>query len=134
MLSTALTAKTRLLTLTLALTTAIFLSFTIFFAYNSSSETPNLTLLIFQRPETSILVLTVALHLTIVSLAELTSSVLDATRWALASTFSGTSALTFLALSRATSFIGAFYLTFMGRTHRGLIFWGSQRFQFPYPN
>jgi len=125
---TSPTARNRWLTLSMGIMTASFLSFTIFFAYNCSSNNPYISLLVFQRPETSILILTVAVQLTIFSLAEFTSAVLDATRWALACSSSGTSALTFLALSRATNFIGAIYLTCTGNGQGGLRIWGSQRY------
>ena len=90
-------------TLLLAVLTAICMSFTAFFAYNSSLEHPISSKLIFENPERSILVLNIASQVTIFCLAELTSSVLEATRWAFACTCSGVAAYTFLALSRATS-------------------------------
>jgi hypothetical protein len=68
-------------------------------------------------------------------LAELTTLVLDATRWALAYSSNGTSALTFLILSQATGLLGAAYLAFgsdkierdgkyQKYEHK---FWGAQR-------
>lgn len=121
-------------TLLLAVLTALCMIFTIFFAYNSSLELPLSTKLIFERPERSILALNVASQITIFCLAELTSVVLEATRWAFACTSSGTSAYTFLALSRATSIMGVLSLlfysgakpkTFQKDGHR---LWGGQRY------
>ena len=120
-------------TIVMAFITAILMSFTIFFAYNSSLENPMLSLFVSKNPERSIVILNLASHLTLCALAELTSSVFDAIRWALASQGSGTTALTFITLSRATSFLGSIYLS-MGRSqvpdnsprndHR---VWGAQR-------
>jgi hypothetical protein len=121
-------------TVLLALLTAMCMSFTVFFAYNSSLERPVSSTLIFEKPERSILVLNIASQMTIFCLAELTSSVLESTRWAIASSDSGTPAYTFLALSRATSIVGVLCLlgksdgprtTFQGDGHR---LWGSQRY------
>jgi hypothetical protein len=120
-------------TLGLAVITALCMSFTIFFAYNSSLEQPYLSSLITQTPERSILILNLASHLTLFALGELTSSVLEATRWALACSATGTTALTFITLSRATSFIGALYLSLVRsgspeavKRHAHQI-WGGQR-------
>jgi hypothetical protein len=119
-------------TLALACLTAIVMSFTFFFAYNSSLEHPLSAGLIFQRPERSILVLNIASQLTIFCIAELTASTFEAFRWALASSVSGISASTFLALSRATNTAGVVFLLF-GKGKRGLErddfrLWGSQRY------
>jgi hypothetical protein len=124
--------RNRWLTLAMGVIAAGCMSFTIFFAYNSSLDKPYISLLVFGRPETSILILTVALQLTIFSLAEFTSGVLDATRWALACSSRGTSALTFLVLSRATNFVGALYLTCTAANGQGgVLGWGSQRYLSP---
>jgi hypothetical protein len=121
-------------TVFLAVLTGLCMIFTIFFAYNISLEQPLSTKLIFEKPERSILVLNVASQITIFCLAELTSAVLEATRWAFACTNSGTSAYTFLALSRATSIVGVLSLlfsngakpkTFQKDGHR---LWGGQRY------
>jgi hypothetical protein len=123
-------------TLFLAIFTAISMIFTIFFVYNSSLEQPFATKLIFERPERSIFVLNIASQITIFCLAELTTSVLEATRWAFACNDSGTPVFTFLALSRATSIIGVVCLllgkgpkpaTLQRDGHR---LWGSQRYVF----
>jgi hypothetical protein len=118
-------------TLILATLTAGCMAFTIFFAYNSSLELPISSKLIFNRPEKSILVLNIASQITIFCLAELTICVLDAVRWAFASSVTGASAYTFLALSRATNVIGVICLLLrrddqkIGRDgHR---IWGGQR-------
>lgn len=120
-------------TLLLAYSTAICMSFTIYFAYNSSLERPLSTWLIFERPERAILALNIASQITVFLLGELTISVLEAIRWVFACSASGTSAYTFLALSRATNIFGVFCLLHgKGRTPRklerdGHRLWGSQR-------
>jgi hypothetical protein len=88
--------------------------------------------LIFSRPERSILVLNIASQLTIFCLAELTSCVFEAVRWAIACSAAGTNAFTFLSLSRATNALGVLCLLFgssgdqkFGRDGHRL--WGGQR-------
>jgi hypothetical protein len=98
-------------TIILAIVTTLLMSFTIFFAYNSSLQTPMLSLFVSKSPTRSILILNVVSHLTLCALAELTCSVFDAIRWALACQRSGTTALTFFTLSRATSLLGSMYLS-----------------------
>jgi len=126
-----LSIRKQRITLVLALVTAICMTFTIFFAYNSSVERPLLLSFVPNRPERSILILNLALHITLFALAELTSSVFEATRWALACRSSGTTALTFITLSRATSFLGTVYL-FAGKSgvrgRNGHQIWGLQRY------
>lgn len=107
------------------------MGFTVFFAYNSSLEHPLSTKLIFDRPEKSILVLNIASQLTIFGLAELTSCVLEAIRWAFACSAAGASAYTFLALSRATNAVGVLCLV-LGNDNQnggkdGHRLWGGQR-------
>ena len=120
-------------TLTMACITSLFLAFTIFFAYNSSVEQPYWSLFVTQRPERSILILNIASQVTVFCLAELTISVLEAIRWAFASSVSGISGLTFIALSRATNIVGTMYLwaglgPTPGRIRRdGHKIWAGQR-------
>ena len=119
-------------TLLLACLTAGFMAFTIFFAYNSSLEHPVSPQLIFSRPERSILLLNIASQLTIFCLAELTSCVLEAIRWALACSATGTNAFTFLSLSRATNAFGVLCLLFSRGDDQkfgmgGHRLWGGQR-------
>src|SRR5271154_1167236 len=120
-------------TLIIACVTAVFMSFTIFFAYNSSMETPVSATLVFSNPERSILALNVLSQVTIFFLHELTTSVLEATRWAFASSASGVSAFAFLSMSRATSIVGVLCLL-MGngptpyKVEKEL--WGGQRYCF----
>ena len=121
------------LTLLTAFFTASCMSFTIFFAYNSSLEQPISSKLIFTRPERSILILNIASQVTIFSLAELTSAVFGQIRWALACSPSGTSAYTFLALSKATDIVGVLSLFFGHRSEMkfekgGFLLWGPQRY------
>jgi hypothetical protein len=120
-------------TILISIATAASMSFTIFFAYNSSLELPVAPDLIFERPERTILVLNVASQITIFLLAELISATLEAARWAFACSASGASAYTFLALSRATNLVGVLCLLgghgpqpkkFERDGHR---LWGSQR-------
>src|ERR1700736_1707805 len=120
-------------TVALAVITALCMAFTIFFAYNSSVEQPYLSSFITKNPARTILILNLASHLTLFGLAELTSSVLEVTRWALACSTTGTTALTFITLSRATSFMGALYLSLVNSGVRGRFYrnlhqiWGAQR-------
>jgi hypothetical protein len=104
------------------------MTFTIFFAYNNSLENPRVPALIAETPQRSILILNLASQLTLFSLAELTYAVLDATRWALACSTTGISALTFLTLSRTTSLIGAMYLAVGGKSGHAHRLWGGQRY------
>jgi hypothetical protein len=123
-----LTIRNGWITLTLLCVTTLCMVFTIFFAYNNSLENPHVPALVANSPQRSILILNFASQLTLFSLAELTYSVLDATRWALACSTSGVSALTFLTLSRTTSLIGAFYLTMGGKNGHHHRIWGVQRY------
>jgi hypothetical protein len=126
----------QLVTLLMACITALCMVFTIFYAYNNSRAQPYLSWFVSKRPEQSILILNVASHLTLFTLAELTVTVIDAARWSLACGASGTPALTWLTMSRATSFIGALYLSIgsggaPGRLERNNHrIWGAQRYLF----
>src|SRR5213592_3876402 len=104
--------RSRFITYTMAIITAICITSTIFFAYNSSLEKPLVASLVAKRPARTILVLNVMSQITLLSLAELTTLVMDAIRWALACGATWMSTFTFLALSQATSFLGALYLSF----------------------
>jgi hypothetical protein len=123
----------RSFSLFLALLAIAFLSVTIFFAYNYSSPQPISSKLMFKEPGHSILLLNILSQMTMFCLTELAFCVLDVLRWAFASRCAGTSAYTFLALSRATNLAGVFYLIFgkgpkpggfEGDGHR---LWGLQR-------
>jgi hypothetical protein len=102
--------RRHLFTLLLALLSAITLSATVFFAYNSSLENPFSARLIFEKPERSIFVLIALTQITIFFLYELTSTVFDTLRWVFACGDSGISAPTFLVMGRATSIIGVLFL------------------------
>jgi hypothetical protein len=125
--------RSRFIVFTIALITAICLTATIFFAYNSSLEQPRLPSLVAKSPERTILILNVMSQLTLFFLAQFTSLVLEATRWALACSTTGTSALTFLTLSQATTLLGTLYLSFGSDNHGGRVerhkhrLWGGQR-------
>jgi hypothetical protein len=125
--------RSQVIAFIIAFITAICLTTTIFFAYNVSLEQPRLPSLVAKSPERTILILNVLSQVTLFFLAELTSLVLEASRWALACSPTGTSALTFLTLSQATTLLGAFYLSF-GSDRLGGRFdrhkhklWGGQR-------
>jgi len=128
--------RSRIIVCGIAFITAICLTATIFFAYNCSLEQPRLPALVAKSPERTILILNVLSQVTLFFLADLTSLVLDATRWALACSTTGTSALTFFILSQATSFLGVLYMSFgsasgrFGRHNHRL--WGVQRYLQPY--
>ena len=126
--------RNQLTTFVVAILTALCMTFTIFFAANSSLENPILTSFVSKTPETSILILNLASQITLFALAELTSSVLEATRWALACRASGTTALTFITLSRATGLFGTAYLA-AGKSgvpgRNGHRIWGCQRYLNP---
>ena len=118
--------------LLLALVTMLCMSFTIFFAYNSSKQHPISNHFIFSNPERSILALNILSQITIFLFAELTLSVLESIRWALASSSDGTPALTFLALSRATNAVGVLCIL-LGAGDRkfgrdGYRLWAGQRY------
>ena len=121
-------------TIILAYTTATCVLFTLFFAYNSCLDYPVWRGLIFARPERTVWMLNILSQVSIFLLAELTSSIFDITRWALASRDTGIPAYTFLVLSRATSIIGVVSLL-LARTvstpryqFDGHRFWGIQRY------
>jgi len=90
--------------------TGVCLLCTIFFAYNSSVEQPFLPALVAKTPQRTILVLNVISQISLFCLAEMTRLVMDAVRYSLACSATGTSALSFLALSQATHFLGALCL------------------------
>jgi hypothetical protein len=126
--------KQRSCSLFLALLAVSFLSITIFFAYNCSSSRPISSKLMFTKPASNILVLNVLSQVAMFCVAELALCVLDVLRWAFVSRPSGTSAYTFLALSRATNLAGVLYLIlgkgpnprrFQRDGHR---LWGVQRY------
>jgi hypothetical protein len=124
----------RVITFGVAIITAICMMATIVFSYNSSLEEPRLPSLVAKSPQRTILILNVMSQVTLFFLAELTTLVMEATRWALACSGSGTSALTFLTLSHATSLLGVFYLSFRNSMRGGRVprnqhrVWGAQRY------
>jgi hypothetical protein len=113
--------------------TLVWVTFTVFFAYNATLGVPLFANLVF-APSSTITVLNVLSHVTVVLLQLVTSDVFEAVRWTLASSQKGISSFTFLALSRATSSMGVLYL--IGHSspdnsgHRVLTghrFWGAKR-------
>jgi hypothetical protein len=126
-------ARKHRFTILMAILTTIILGATIFFAFNCSLAQPVSPALRFDLPERNVFVLTLLTQLTIFSLAELTSTVLDLVRWAFSCSAQGVPAFTFLALSRATNVLGVLYLVlgkaqssrgFQASGHR---LWGCQR-------
>jgi hypothetical protein len=130
----AIRFRNKFITFMITITTAVCMTFTIFFAYNSSLEHPHMASLVAKTPGRTILILNLLSQITLFFLAELTALVMDATRWALASSTSGTSSSTFLALSQATSLLGTLYLSFGtskiggGFERNGHRVWGVQRY------
>jgi len=118
----------------LAFLSTLCLSITVFFAYNCSLPQPVSSKLMFKTPGNSVLVLNVLSQVTMFCLAELALCVLGVLRWAFAIRPFGTSAYTFLALSRATNLFGVFYLILgkgpkPGRFQKdGHRVWGVQRY------
>jgi hypothetical protein len=126
--------RNKFITLVIAIITALCMTCTIFYAYNGSLEEPHIASLVAKTPERTILILNIMSQITLFSLAELTTLAMDATRWSLACSTTGASSLAFLALSRATSFLGVLYLSFgtgeIGAKleRNGHRVWGSQRY------
>jgi hypothetical protein len=110
------------------------LAFTFFFACNISAEQPVATNLIFDQPNNSVLALNILSQISMFLLYELTTALLEAIRWTITCTESGSSAFTFLILSRATNIIGVFSLLMSKGTTPGTIqkdghrLWGIQRY------
>jgi len=129
-------------TMSLALFTFGTVSFTIFFAYNSSLEIPKSQALIFSQPQNTILVVNVFSQASMMLLAQLTDGLFDNVRWAFASSKRGVPALSFFALATATTYLGVFMVLYDGvKMHYlelinnpwpwrldGQVFWGSQRY------
>jgi len=130
--------RQHLFSLLLAVFTVGLLLATILFAFNYSLLRPISPNLLFKNPVNSVLLLNVLSQVSMFCVAELAFCLLDVLRWALASRSSGTSAYTFLALSRATNLFGVLYLIFRkgpdtGRFHLdGHRLWGLQRYFIPF--
>jgi hypothetical protein len=114
--------------------TLLWLTFTVFFAYNATLGIPLFDKLVF-APTTTITVLNILSHVTVVLLQFVTSDVFEAVRWALASSQKGISSFAFLALSRATSPMGVLYLiqhnspdNSDNRVITGHRFWSAKRY------
>ena len=112
---------------------SVWISFTVFFAYNCSLRSPASQRLLLSTPARTINALNVLSHITIFLLQLVVSEAFEAVRWALAGSPPGVSSFTFFILSRATSPFGILYL--LPKTHRnhksvltGHRLWGSQRF------
>ena len=123
-------------TYAIAFITVLCVVATIFFAYNSSIYNPNVTSFIAGSPARTILIVNIMSQITWFALAELTAATMDTIKWVFASSATGTSALTFLALSKATTFLGALILLLRSGNSGGTIernahrVWGAQRYIF----
>ena len=126
--------RNQLTTYVVALVTTLCIVLTVLFTYNSSLETPLITSLIAKSPGRTILILNVLSQLTLFALWGLTTLTMDVTKWVLATGTKGTSGLTFLVLSKATSMIGALLLSFRNGKYGGKCernvhrIWGVQRY------
>jgi hypothetical protein len=111
---------------------AIWIGFTIVFTFNCSSQTPFAFWLLPASSENTLLVLNILAHGTVLLLGALASQVFETVHWGLASSENGIPADSFLALSRATGFLGVLDLL-KGGDPMGFIkpdgqqFWGIQR-------
>ena len=119
-------------TLALMVVTAIWIGFTIFYAYNATVDPPVSRKLLSSSPANTILAINVLSHITIFLLQVLCSDVFEGIRWALASG-GGIPMSTFLSLSRATSPVGVLYLLLHRAKSklgifRGHHFWGLKRY------
>jgi len=128
------TCRQFLLTWAVMIISALWLAFTIFFAYNSTLTDPIVPNLVFATPSRTLNTLNVLSHVSIILLQILTADVFEAIRWALASSARGISALDFCILSRATSLMGVLYLLGSRGFSRSAQFcftprslWGGQR-------
>jgi hypothetical protein len=117
--------RNQVVTVVMAFITTICIISTVFFAYNNTLDKPYVDSLVAKSPDKTILALNIMSQITLHSLSELTSLVMDTTRWALATGESGISALTFLALSQATSLVGALFLSFGTRWSKRPWAWGG---------
>ena len=90
----------------LCLCTCATVAFTIYFAYNCSLEVPQSPILIFPKPQRTILTLTILSQSTIFLLGQLANSLFETVRWAFASSELGIPALSFFALGSSTSTLG----------------------------
>jgi len=113
--------------------TASWIAFTIYFAYNCSLDQPRTTVLLFSKPQNTILMLNVLSHGAVLLLEALTSSALETVRCALACSKNGIPAYSFLGLSRANGILGVLNLLLEGGKgslvkRDGHRFWGIQRY------
>ena len=110
-------------------------SFTVFFAYNSSLEIPVTERLIWTKPQNTILTINILSQVTLVLLSDLIMNSFECIRWAMICSKSGIPILTFLSLSSSTSLVGVLKIIFEGfRTRCGCKIipasprvWGYQR-------
>jgi len=119
------------LTWLLAVVTGTAVGFTIFFAYNASLEQPVVAFAILSRPDVTILFLSGASQVSMFLVGTLANRVLENVRWVFASRpGKGVSALSALALSPATGYVGVFALLFHGLSFGRS---GSEKWKFKAP-
>jgi hypothetical protein len=107
-----------------------WLILTVWLSSVSSSDRPPT---IFNRPEWTVLVLSVLSNGTVFLMRELTVGTFEQLRWVLISRPTGVGMATFLALSRATSFLGVTNL-FLSRQQTNHRRWCSQRYLSDQPH
>jgi len=117
--------RQRLMTLLLSSFASLWVIFTIIFAWNCTLQNPFSPGMIFSAPSTTVLTLNILSHGTVVLLRELTSSVFEIVRWALACTPHGVSLPSFISLSRATGPLGV--LSFLSANHFNDRLWATLR-------
>jgi len=116
----------------LTLCAIIWISFTVFFAFNCSLQVPMSSWLISPNPEVTLFILSILAHGTVLFLKSITSEAFEAIRWTFASSSKGIMFSSFLGLSRATSIFGVLKL-FASRdkgsytSPDGHFVWGGQR-------
>ena len=120
----------------LTLCAIVWISFTVFFAFNCSLQVPISSWLISPNPEVTLFVLSILAHGAVLFLKCITSEAFEAIRWTFASSSKGIMFSSFLGLSRATSIFGVMKLlrsrdkgSYTSPDGHGL--WGGQRCSLP---
>jgi hypothetical protein len=117
----------------IAVACGFWLAFTVTFALNCSMSKPFVMSLLPSRSETTLLILNVCSHGSLLLLTLVTSRAFESVRWALAASKRGIPFKSFLGLSRATSLFGVINLLLDGECNGfasidGQKFWGIQRY------
>jgi hypothetical protein len=98
----------------LAIITSASVSFTFYFAYNCSVETPRSQNLIFSTPQNTILALNVLSQASILLLTGLTNDAFEMVRWSLVCSEKGIPTLSFFVLGQSVSYYGVLRVFFDG--------------------